>query len=195
LSAAVALGGLLFWVSDESFVDSLLTMIAAISALGLPEGWAEMDRISQLIVLFGAAAGVIVGVLLLSSFLFKFFVVDEVVWRKKATLERFQGRWVIAARLYNGLASPIVDVEIYVALRARTTKVEPPIVTIRRLDIITSAGRKPFDYWPIGHPGVPFTVRVPISSEDHEIVDIAQLATVPITGANIQGECLGGGQG
>lgn len=44
VSAAMLLGAPLWWLSGEAFTDSLLTMIGAIAALGLPEGWADLNR-------------------------------------------------------------------------------------------------------------------------------------------------------
>lgn len=94
---------------------------------------------------------------------------------------------MIATRFYNGLASPLTEVKISVGLRARLGSVEPPTTSNRQLEVVTSRGRKPHSYWPIGYPGVPFTVRVPVAGVGQETVDVAQLAASQVRGSSIQG--------
>ncbi|MEU4355860.1 gamma-glutamylcyclotransferase family protein [Streptomyces virginiae] len=112
---------------------------------------------------FSTLAGAVVPVLLLGSFVFKLFNRDPLQWRSKISLINRPGEGaVMVLRFYNGTQMSLVNMSIDVIARYETTAVPKSLIN-KPLDCLSGTKRVNRGFWAYSTPGVPFTVRVPLS--------------------------------
>jgi cation transport regulator ChaC len=111
----------------------------------------------------GVVSGILLPVLLLSSFVFKLFQYNPLEWRPKVSFYDFLGRPTLVVRFYNRSRQPLANLHMTVFMKYLEEGQDPPVRTNTPMKLIDRFGDVHDSItWGYSLPGTPFSLRIPL---------------------------------